>query len=153
MELSDMEFGAGDLAELDRIDKINQAALTRQVEKGVLEDRIKQGRIRVLRVYREIAGIIYWSPDFMCRDGLVLIEQLAVSPDYRRLGLGSQLLRHCLDFLKESGVKRAFVDVEADNGASLGMCLSHGGIICGVVQGLGDAPGEVVRTIVRFDLS
>lgn len=155
MELSDMEFSFGASDDLARLVKINVDAenINRSADEGLLKDRIEQKRIRVVRVYREIAGLIYWSPDFMCRDGLVLIEQLTVSSEYRRLGLGSQLLRDCLDSLKEEGVRRVFVDVEANNAPSLGLCLSHGGIICGVIQGIGNHPDELVRTIIRFDLN
>ncbi|MGH2537910.1 MAG: GNAT family N-acetyltransferase [Candidatus Promineifilaceae bacterium] len=47
------------------------------------------------------------------------IVRLAVAPDYQNRGVGSALLAHALDKLKQSGFRHISLNTQADNGQSL----------------------------------
>lgn len=51
---------------------------------------------------------------------------LAVSPDFRRMGLATQLLHHASQLLGQYGTDRLLLDVAADNSGAIAFYRAHG---------------------------
>jgi ribosomal-protein-alanine N-acetyltransferase len=60
------------------------------------------------------------------------IATIAVHPDFRRQGLGEQILLHALRSVQEEGARRAFLEVRAGNSAAQAMYKKYGFEITGV---------------------
>lgn len=58
--------------------------------------------------------------------GDAYMHDLFVSPTYQRRGIGQSLLTHCLEYLHESGYKRAVAAVDKDNLPSLELTSKTG---------------------------
>jgi ribosomal protein S18 acetylase RimI-like enzyme len=50
------------------------------------------------------------------------VTELVVAPSFRRLGLGTALLGHLCQMLKERGIGMVDLQVEADNHAAVALC-------------------------------
>jgi [ribosomal protein S18]-alanine N-acetyltransferase len=59
------------------------------------------------------------------------IATIAVHPDYRRRGIGEQVLLHALLAVQDEGARRAFLEVRAGNAAAQAMYLKYGFIVDG----------------------
>jgi [ribosomal protein S18]-alanine N-acetyltransferase len=60
------------------------------------------------------------------------IATIAVHPDFRRQGIGEQILLTALRAVKEEGARRAFLEVRAGNAAALAMYKKYGFEFSGV---------------------
>jgi [ribosomal protein S18]-alanine N-acetyltransferase len=60
------------------------------------------------------------------------IATIAVHPDFRRKGIGEQILLHALRAVQEEGARRAFLEVRAGNSAAQAMYRKYGFEIVGV---------------------
>jgi ribosomal-protein-alanine N-acetyltransferase len=60
------------------------------------------------------------------------IATIAVHPDFRRQGIGEQILIHALRAVQEEGARRAFLEVRAGNAAAQAMYLKYGFVVVGV---------------------
>jgi [ribosomal protein S18]-alanine N-acetyltransferase len=60
------------------------------------------------------------------------IATIAVHPDFRRQGIGEQILLSALHSAKDEGAQRAFLEVRAGNTAAQAMYKKHGFVIAGV---------------------
>jgi [ribosomal protein S18]-alanine N-acetyltransferase len=63
------------------------------------------------------------------------IATIAVHPDYRRRGIGEQILLHALKSVQEEGARRAFLEVRAGNAAAQAMYKKYGFEVAGVRPG------------------
>ncbi len=70
------------------------------------------------------------------------VMNLAVRPEARRRGLGTELVRHALSVGAERGVRTALLEVRASNRAALAMYESLGFAGKGVRRGYYDQPRE-----------
>ena len=59
------------------------------------------------------------------------IATIAVHPDYRRQGIGEQVLLHALLAVYDEGARRAFLEVRAGNAAAQAMYVKYGFIVDG----------------------
>jgi [ribosomal protein S18]-alanine N-acetyltransferase len=59
------------------------------------------------------------------------IATIAVHPDYRRRGIGEQVLLHALLSVQDEGARRAFLEVRAGNAAAQAMYVKYGFIVDG----------------------
>jgi ribosomal-protein-alanine N-acetyltransferase len=59
------------------------------------------------------------------------IATIAVHPDYRRRGIGEQVLLHALLAVQDEGARRAFLEVRAGNAAAQAMYVKYGFIVDG----------------------
>ena len=59
------------------------------------------------------------------------IATIAVHPDYRRRGIGEQVLLHALLAVYDEGARRAFLEVRAGNAAAQAMYVKYGFIVDG----------------------
>ncbi len=75
-----------------------------------------------MRVAEEGAGFILWR--MVADEGEILT--LAVDPDFRRQGLGRQLVNAVLTQAKEKKLVRFFLEVEEKNHAALALYKSLG---------------------------
>ncbi|HWB01284.1 MAG TPA: N-acetyltransferase, partial [Pirellulales bacterium] len=69
-------------------------------------------RNNVVAQRAEICGTVQGIRD---RHGLGAIQNLGIVPEHRNLGLGSALLVQALDGFRQSGLRRAFLEVTAQN--------------------------------------
>jgi [ribosomal protein S18]-alanine N-acetyltransferase len=60
------------------------------------------------------------------------IATIAVHPDFRRRGIGEQILLHALRSVQEEGARRAFLEVRAGNLAAQAMYKKYGFEVAGV---------------------
>jgi [ribosomal protein S18]-alanine N-acetyltransferase len=63
------------------------------------------------------------------------IATIAVHPDFRRKGIGEQILLHALRAVQAEGARRAFLEVRAGNSAAQAMYKKYGFEITGVRPG------------------
>lgn len=63
------------------------------------------------------------------------IATIAVHPDFRRQGLGEQLLLHALRAARDEGARRAFLEVRAGNSAAQALYIKYGFEVTGVRRG------------------
>jgi ribosomal-protein-alanine N-acetyltransferase len=60
------------------------------------------------------------------------IATIAVHPDFRRQGIGEQILLHALRDIQDEGARRAFLEVRAGNLAAQAMYKKYGFEVTGV---------------------
>lgn len=86
------------------------------------------------------------------------IATIATHPDFRRQGIGEQILLHALRAVRAEGARRAFLEVRAGNTAAQTMYKKYGFVVDGVrpkyyrdnnedailmsLEGLNTLPGE-----------
>jgi len=63
------------------------------------------------------------------------IATIAVHPDFRRQGIGKQILLHALRGVQGEGARRAFLEVRAGNAAAQAMYKKYGFVASGVRPG------------------
>jgi ribosomal-protein-alanine N-acetyltransferase len=63
------------------------------------------------------------------------IATIAVHPDFRRQGIGEQILLHALRAARNEGAQRAFLEVRAGNVAAQAMYQKYGFEVAGVRPG------------------
>jgi ribosomal-protein-alanine N-acetyltransferase len=59
------------------------------------------------------------------------IATFATHPDFRRQGIGEQLMKHALLAAREEGAERAFLEVRAGNAGALGLYKKYGFVVAG----------------------
>lgn len=99
-------------AKLSEVPEIRQLlaefAKTGEVLPRTLADLYSQ--VRDYRVYRKDDGpIIGVAALHITWDGLGEIRSLVVAPEHQRRGIGSQLVRSCLEEARQLGLQRVFV--------------------------------------------
>jgi ribosomal-protein-alanine N-acetyltransferase len=60
------------------------------------------------------------------------IATIAVHPDFRRQGIGEQILLHALEAAQSEGARRAFLEVRAGNTEAQAMYRKYGFVVDGV---------------------
>jgi ribosomal-protein-alanine N-acetyltransferase len=63
------------------------------------------------------------------------IATIAVHPDFRRQGIGEQILLHALRAARAEGAQQAFLEVRAGNAAAQAMYRKYGFTVAGVRRG------------------
>ncbi|MEX1258692.1 MAG: porphobilinogen synthase [Gemmatimonadota bacterium] len=91
-------------------------------------------------------GILRWAAD----EGEIV--NLAVVPEVRGRGVGSDLLDHLLEFARDSALRSVFLEVRASNDPAIALYRSRGFRQVGVREHYYDHPREDAR-ILRLDLS
>lgn len=70
------------------------------------------------------------------------ITNVAVSPDYRRYGIGRKMLKRVLDQASQLGVKDITLEVRASNEPAISLYTSEGFVTEGVRKGFYEKPVE-----------
>jgi [ribosomal protein S18]-alanine N-acetyltransferase len=70
------------------------------------------------------------------------IENIAVADTVQRRGLGSMLLAHFLDLIRQQKAESVFLEVRPSNAAARGLYQKHGFIEAGRRRGYYDHPAE-----------
>ncbi|HEX3037025.1 MAG TPA: ribosomal protein S18-alanine N-acetyltransferase [Thermodesulfobacteriota bacterium] len=99
--------------DLDDVMKIEEACFPTPWPRQIFEMELESTRshMRVARVGGVTAGyIVAW----MVYDEIHILN-IAVHPDFRRMGLGEALLRDCLDHFFTKGAKHAILEVRRGN--------------------------------------
>jgi ribosomal-protein-alanine N-acetyltransferase len=76
------------------------------------------------------------------------LANVAVTPDRRGRGLGSQLLRGVLDVAKERGVRQIFLEVRTSNTRAVDLYRRFGFADVGVRRDYYDSPREDARVMM-----
>lgn len=84
-----------------------------------------------------VAYVIYWR----IHDD-VQINNVAVHPDYRRLGIGETMLRNIIEKLKKAGVSLISLDVRLSNSAAISFYKKLGFEVLGTRKGYYTCPDE-----------
>jgi len=107
--------------------------------KGEIENRpISNPYVIIYRPLEKVIGyIIYWH----LRDE-VQISNIAISPDYRQLGVGERVLRKVLLELRHKNVEFVFLEVRPSNLAARCLYEKLGLTILGLRKGYYRSPPE-----------
>jgi ribosomal-protein-alanine N-acetyltransferase len=83
----------------------------------------------------------------------VHIATIAVHPDFRRQGIGEQILLCALRSAKDEGAQRAFLEVRAGNAAAQAMYKKYGFVSVGIRPGYYKDNDEdaLLMNLERFD--
>ena len=76
---------------------------------------------------RVVAMLVLWSIVDEAH-----VATIAVHPDYRRQGIGEQILLHALLAARNEGARRAFLEVRAGNTAAQAMYKKYGFVVDGI---------------------
>ena len=81
------------------------------------------------------------------------IATIAVHPDFRRQGIGEQILLHALRAARNEGAQRAFLEVRAGNAAAQAMYRKYGFEVAGVRPGYYKDNNEdaLLMNLEKFD--
>ena len=81
------------------------------------------------------------------------IATIAVHPDFRRQGLGEQILLHALRAVQAEGARRAFLEVRAGNTAAQALYKKYGFEIAGIRRGYYKDNNEdaLLMNLEKFD--
>lgn len=81
------------------------------------------------------------------------IATIAVHPDFRRRGIGEQILLHALRAVQGEGAKRAFLEVRVGNVAAQAMYKKYGFEVAGVRPGYYKDNNEdaLLMNLEKFD--
>ncbi len=111
---------AGDL---DDVVAIENAAYAFPWSLGIFCDCLRVGYLcRVLELEGRVIG--YGILSLLAEESHVL--NLCISPDYRRMGFGRQLLRHLLELSASREVAQVFLEVRPSNVSALRLYREHG---------------------------
>ena len=107
--------------------------------KGEIENRpISNPYVIIYRPLEKVIGyIIYWHIRFE-----VQISNIAISPDYRQLGVGERVLRKVLLELRHKSVEFVFLEVRPSNLAARCLYEKLGFTILGLRKGYYRSPSE-----------
>lgn len=88
----------------------------------------KLGRILVLRTDYQVIGMVNLLFTISTAEGgpVVLMEDVIVHPQHRRLGYGGQLLRHAVDFSRQRGFRRITLLTDRISAQSQSFFARHG---------------------------
>ena len=81
------------------------------------------------------------------------ILNLAVSPGWRRRGLGARLLSEALEFARRGGSQRCYVEVRASNQSGIDFYRRHGFVQIGRRRGYYREPPDDALVMVRTENS
>lgn len=116
--LRDMEAG-----DLDDVAGIESAAYAFPWSMGIFCDCLRVGYVcRVLELEGRVIG--YGILSLLADESHVL--NLCISPDYRRMGFGRQLLRHLLEVSVSHDVSNVLLEVRPSNESALRLYRAHG---------------------------
>lgn len=81
------------------------------------------------------------------------IATIAVHPDFRRQGIGEQILLHALRSVQDEGARRAFLEVRVGNVAAQAMYKKYGFEVAGVRPGYYKDNNEdaLLMNLEKFD--
>lgn len=109
--------------DLDDVVAIEGAAYSFPWSLGIFCDCLRVGYVcRVLELEGRVVG--YGIVSVLAEEAHIL--NLCISPDYRRMGFGRQLLRHLLEMSASSAVRDVFLEVRPSNEAALKLYRQHG---------------------------
>ena len=70
------------------------------------------------------------------------VTNIAVGREFRRMGIGKQIVDRMLDEAKRMGVTQVFLEVRESNGPAISLYLSLGFEACGIRKGFYRSPSE-----------
>ncbi len=111
------EIAEMDLTDVDGIVSIEQVSFPSPWPKRVFEREIESERSykRVIRFEGTVVGyIVTWS----IYDEIHILN-IAIHPDFRRIGLGETLIRDCIAYSKEHDFKYIILEVRPSNAGAL----------------------------------
>ncbi len=117
-------------ADLDQVAAIEQVSLPSPWSKELFEAELKrdQARYFVAEEGDKIAGYMgYWEAPQEAH-----IINLAVAPDFRKRGLGLEMMEYCLEFARKKGAALATLEVRESNEAAKRLYEKCGFIIVAI---------------------
>ena len=102
---------------------------TKEKSRNILLERIKQNQLISAILENKIIGFIGWSKNYNNNNQDWFIEQITIHKDYRRQGVGLNLLNYFLNVCKLEGINVVYATVQKHNEKSLNMFKKAGGDI------------------------
>ena len=102
--------------DLEQVTAIEKASMPSPWSRELFEEELRRplARYFVVEVEGKVAGYMgYWQAPEEAH-----IINLAIGPDFRRRGLGQEMIERCVDFAAKSGAKLATLEVREGNQAA-----------------------------------
>jgi ribosomal-protein-alanine N-acetyltransferase len=102
--------------DLEQVTAIEKASMPSPWSRELFEEELRRplARYFVVEVEGRVAGYMgYWQAPEEAH-----IINLAIGPDFRRRGLGREMIERCVDFAAKSGAKLATLEVREGNQAA-----------------------------------
>lgn len=95
---------------------------------ALIIEREDVGNILVMRAGERIVGMVNLLFTVSTAEGgnVILLEDMVIHPDHRGVGLGSQLLRHSVDFAAKNGFLRITLLTDRMNERAIRFYRRHG---------------------------
>ncbi|MEW6108326.1 MAG: ribosomal protein S18-alanine N-acetyltransferase [Nitrospirota bacterium] len=118
------------ISDLQEVVAIEKASFTKPWSETLFYKEIHNHRsvAKVARIDKKVAG--YVCANLIIDEGHIL--DLAVHPEFRRLGIASRLVAHAIDFLKSGGCRIIFLEVRSSNGIARRMYEKFGFKVIGI---------------------
>ncbi len=100
-------------ADLDEIVSIENASFPSPWPRRIFEREI-QAKNSYKRVIRFSGSVVGYMVTWTIYDEVHILN-IAVHPDFRKIGLGEMLLRDCLNFARKQALKLAILEVRVSN--------------------------------------
>jgi [ribosomal protein S18]-alanine N-acetyltransferase len=105
---------------------IESASFAQPWSKGSFLSELRKPLPSLYVLRRQIPGCILGYICFWLVAEEIQMLNLAVHPDYRRQGLGRQLMTFLLSQARENGISKVFLEVRPSNRAAIALYVSFG---------------------------
>jgi len=92
---------------------LEQENMPHPYSQNLVQDLFDNPRVKVLKIVKNNKIVAYVSAEIIIDDAS--INNVVVDKNYRRLGLGNQMIAFLKNELKASGVKKIFLEVASRN--------------------------------------
>jgi ribosomal-protein-alanine N-acetyltransferase len=145
-EMSEHHFREATPEDLDLLLILEHAAFERPWPAGAFEQELSLPQASLWLAFegpedRPGAEPLAYADFWVVEDEISLLN-IAVHPDHRRRGLGSELLRLVERVGAERGGEQVFLEVRASNQAAITLYRSHGYVQVGIRKGYYSGDGE-----------
>lgn len=124
--------------ELEAVCAIDESVLGNDSRQVYLSQAIANGNCIVAMVKNSIAGFIIYDTTFYSN---TFIWMVVVSPDFRRKGVATALIRHVESICP---TEKLFTSTNESNDAMMCLCESLGFVKSGWIENLDDSDPEIV---------
>lgn len=109
---------------MEVISDVNEEAQKESKEK--ISERISEDQLLIYEIDGTTIGFLGWDSKYQNNTDNWYLEQITIQRDFRRQGIGKELVRYFLDFCRKNGIKEVYAHVQNHNERSLRMFLSTG---------------------------
>lgn len=133
-----MRIRAATVDEIEVVCHIDQSVLGNDSRRGFLAQAVKEGKCFLVKTDENAAGFVIYNTNFYEN---AFISLVIVSPDFRRQGVATELIRHIESVCQ---TEKLFTSTNESNVQMQRLCNSLGFIKSGWIDNLDEGDPEVV---------